>query len=744
MKKSSLSKKQTAKKRVVWFSWQPLIIALLGLFVGVGIVAQVSHQNCFDENGNSICNKVNISEESLIEVCEDGYDATSGDCLGGLKEYKVKNHTGELVSNYDPNQSNHTNAKNAGFSGDTPKSGYHQMDQGTYSGKWIGINMEKANGEPDFNIYETKPRRIFIPHRTKEEFLRFLNATKRTGENPRDVNTGAESSTALDSDGKLAHKEGEKPGIEICEVYPGTSDCKFVNCGDTFADPRDGKLYGTKKIGNQCWFTEDLEYTNMTQGQYDYINDEFHNIGDYDTIGYAWRWDGANSDLDANGWFKYGAGTPGETVSPPDLIKDLCYDVLPEFTDDRSGESTPYWNAYAISIDARRPTAYDQEEGSPYNSAEEDIYNYLNDDAYEFRAGSVVLTCERFRANWVQNMSGDPYAYDIARKKRLKGIQDYSRVERLVIFQDSDKNYSNYMKQEIPNVTDTVCPTGWHVPIDAEWKNLEIALGMSSYTANILNGYSSGDPVSGFLNTISTRSSGNTDNTDPRLATNTTLLGEMGWGSLSGAVRYLVQDEGTYVTENGDGDVGLGVGNLYRTLSPDGANVNFRRAIFRRVNDPGIHIVFDLFVPKYFEFFTEVIAGVYAAEYDPDAYSQDPTWDNEGLYTGQTFTGRVRCVQGTLNLSWGANSCVAHCSYPCVEFDGTCYDNNKQWYSTEGDSCDGTSSTVREVPKCYATNSETGESFEMDRFHCYNDPDLTFPGIGSQTCESAPIGGPGL
>ncbi|MGK7393228.1 MAG: FISUMP domain-containing protein [Candidatus Cyclobacteriaceae bacterium M3_2C_046] len=33
-----------------------------------------------------------------------------------------------------------------------------------------------------------------------------------------------------------------------------------------------------------------------------------------------------------------------------------------------------------------------------------------------------------------------------------------------------------------------VCPTGWHSPSDAEWKELEITLGMSQEEAEIITG----------------------------------------------------------------------------------------------------------------------------------------------------------------------------------------------------------------------------------------------------------------
>ena len=44
-----------------------------------------------------------------------------------------------------------------------------------------------------------------------------------------------------------------------------------------------------------------------------------------------------------------------------------------------------------------------------------------------------------------------------------------------------------------PSGIQGVCPDGWHVPSDEEWKELEIQLGMSSFQADALHGRGSNE-----------------------------------------------------------------------------------------------------------------------------------------------------------------------------------------------------------------------------------------------------------
>lgn len=69
----------------------------------------------------------------------------------------------------------------------------------------------------------------------------------------------------------------DKKKLEDCVVKSGTT----FACGKDFVDPRDGEVYKTTQIGDQCWFGEDLRYDCSKAG--------------YTNVGSATSWSGTNN-----------------------------------------------------------------------------------------------------------------------------------------------------------------------------------------------------------------------------------------------------------------------------------------------------------------------------------------------------------------------------------------------------------------------------------------------------------------
>ncbi|MFO7829644.1 MAG: FISUMP domain-containing protein [Bacteroidales bacterium] len=73
------------------------------------------------------------------------------------------------------------------------------------------------------------------------------------------------------------------------------NSCK--NSGNTFTDPRDGKVYQTVIIGNQEWMAENLAYAPSSGNYWAYHN----NNENFETYGYLYDWETA-CDVCPDGW----------------------------------------------------------------------------------------------------------------------------------------------------------------------------------------------------------------------------------------------------------------------------------------------------------------------------------------------------------------------------------------------------------------------------------------------------------
>jgi uncharacterized protein (TIGR02145 family) len=126
---------------------------------------------------------------------------------------------------------------------------------------------------------------------------------------------------------------------------------------------------------------------------------------------------------------------------------------------------------------------------------------------------------------------------------------------------------------ENPSGIQGVCPTGWHVPSDAEWKELEMNLGLNLNEANAKGWRGTDTNVGGQLKETGT---------DYWVEPNTKADNSSGFAALPGGVRDLrsfihINAYGYWWSSTESGLDEAWCRNLYHMYSAEGRWVNFKR-----------------------------------------------------------------------------------------------------------------------------------------------------------------------
>ncbi|MDK2899405.1 MAG: hypothetical protein PWQ10_592, partial [Patescibacteria group bacterium] len=132
------------------------------------------------------------------------------------------------------------------------------------------------------------------------------------------------------------------------------------------------------------------------------------------------------------------------------------------------------------------------------------IYNYKTPSTYELNATKNSITYEitnntspTVSPNWITigNQTWSKYNLNIGTKISGTSNQTNNSILEKYCYNDDEANCTNnnngglYQWDEAMNYSTTegaqgICPTGSHIPTDAEWKTLEIQLGMTQAQAD--------------------------------------------------------------------------------------------------------------------------------------------------------------------------------------------------------------------------------------------------------------------
>lgn len=103
--------------------------------------------------------------------------------------------------------------------------------------------------------------------------------------------------------------------------------------------------------------------------------------------------------------------------------------------------------------------------------------------------GLIVTSCSLkpiLKGSFVDKRDGHEYKW-IKLKNQIWMAQNLDFVSKKSwYYNDDSTNHKIYGRFYLCDIAKEVCPVGWHLPSDDDWKTLEIAAGMNSSEANMI------------------------------------------------------------------------------------------------------------------------------------------------------------------------------------------------------------------------------------------------------------------
>jgi uncharacterized protein (TIGR02145 family) len=237
------------------------------------------------------------------------------------------------------------------------------------------------------------------------------------------------------------------------------------------------------RINNTIVYSKENNFTTKPTKAPDITTGEITNITDTSAVCNGYVTDNNGSDVTAKGvcWNKTGTPMFNDNKTKEGAGLGSFTSKLTGLTDDK----TYYVRAYARND---KGTSYGNERSfTTTTSLESNLTacDWNNDttftdtrDGQEYKQTKIGDQCWMAEnLNYNQSSYGNDWCYD----NNSSNCDTYGRLyDWAAVMQGASSSNSN------PSGVQGVCPDGWHVPSDEEWKELEMQLGMSQSEADTL------------------------------------------------------------------------------------------------------------------------------------------------------------------------------------------------------------------------------------------------------------------